>query len=231
MFHFIIWLFSSLCWPVSKVWGWINDNADALEASCLAASAIAAFALIRIGNKISRREKTIEIIREVMLTDHGRAPYERFRVKMREFEAAKKSTAILVKKDPADIEAFDIVNRQLNFYELVSLGIRQKVFDEHFFKMWFREQVLRDHSRVLPYMEALAKIEGPAFYSELRWLVGRWERQEHPAENVRIWTMVWWLIKGKRQRVANALIRQVQKRAARRALAEQATRTSGSDDD
>lgn len=211
---------------ILKAWEWFAGHHSELEVICLFLSAVAAFWLVTRSNRISRREKTIEMIKDSLDGSVGAGTYAEYRTVVKDIEAGPNDIGYYSSWDKDEDEnIYQVLNRQLNYYELVSLGIRKGVFDEKFYKSWFRSQVMRDHARLLPYIEGVRKRRGPEFFSEFRWLVTRWERKEHPDASPRLYKLVWWLLCGKRQRVAAILQRQVAKNAAKRALARMAKET------
>jgi hypothetical protein len=187
---------------IGEGWHWLDANSGAVQALCVVLSAVAAFWVIYQASLLSRREKTIEMIKDTLLDEDGTGPYTAFNNAL---DKIKDRIQSLDDKSENDKPIIDLIDQQLNVYELISLGIRQKVFEEKFYWLWFRSQLLRDYDTLRPYINRLRREISPTIASEFRWLSIRWKRRTSPNLYPSRVKMAFWAFSGKRQRLLLAL--------------------------
>lgn len=182
-------------------------NAAALQTFFIGLSAIAAFAIIWRSNVVSRREKTIEIVYETFFGDKESASYKQFKDLIKEIEDNGHDIA-----EYWDGGKFhertkqDTLLRQTNQYELVSLGIRQGVFDEAFYKRWFFSQLTKDYAKLLPFVARIRERQNnDAYFCEFERLAIRWTRKRHPVKHPPKWKVAWWSLTGQFEKVRRAV--------------------------
>lgn len=110
---------------------------------------VAALALINT-RQIARRKATLDLIEKVESTDHYRALNAAF-------SRLRRGRGFAHLGNPADDE--DIldrakVNDYLNHYELVAVGIFQRILDERFYRTWMRAPFVRDWNAAADFVQA-----------------------------------------------------------------------------
>lgn len=175
-----------------------------LQTLCFVLSAIAAFWIIVMNSRISRRESTSEMVQTTFGDE--KAHYDKFSDMMRELDEARKSVTDYAVLTSDNRDGRDILMRQLNRYELICLGIRQHVFDEQFYKLWFFSQVMKDYDRLRPLIEAIRREQNNhAYFCEFESLVAKWRRKRHPVKYPSVWKIIWWIVTNQRAKARNAL--------------------------
>lgn len=192
---------------MTRSWIWISENSSAIQAVCIVLSAIAAFALFGNDRKISRREKTIEMVLETFFGADAPETYEKFKDFFKRIEAAGERIEDYADNGPKANKAdTDILIKQINRYELISLGIRKGVFDEGFFHLWFYSQFMRDYGKLLPYIKKTQGEEAnDAFWCEFQTLAQRWSKNVHPVKHPSHVRVLWWLATGNPDKARRAL--------------------------
>lgn len=191
-----------------QAWWWIASNADPIQAVCVVLSAGAAFAVFSHASRLSRREKTIDMIEGTLFSNGEGAGlrYTTFKNLARQTEEAGKRLAdYYPQADEDQVKAYDIIVEQLNYFEIVSLGIRQGVFDEKLYKYWFQSQFLADFKKLWPFIQCVQTEHGASLYSEMMWLRSRWMAKAHPLQDTSKMKIVWWAVTGKWLRVQEAV--------------------------
>lgn len=112
----------------------------------LAAPILGAFALffawasIRNARALARHKATLDLIEKTESTDH-------YRSINRAFSALRRGAGLAHLNDPqndADKAARQSVIDYLNHYELVAIGIREGLLDEHLYRAWMEGAFVRD---------------------------------------------------------------------------------------
>lgn len=189
---------------IDEIWHWVRENSDGIEAVSLVAAAIAGFIVIRYHAIISRREATIRMV-DFQL-EEGREGYQEFKDLMKTAEEAGPEITEYAIETSDTKAGRDIILAQLNRYELISLGIKQKVFSERFYKRWFYSQFTRDFAKLTPFIETTrTHYNNMAYYCEFESLAHRWERKRHPVKHPPRWKVIWWLIINQPVRAKQAL--------------------------
>ena len=191
---------------VHAAWWWFAARAPEFEAFFIGLSAIAGFLVIRHTGRISRMESTIEMVRQTFFEEAPRASYKKFKELFITLKADGKSIADLAKPDLEQSDEVAVLLRQLNNYELVSLGIKKGVFDERFYKRWFYSQLTSDFERLTPFIEAVrTQAKNQAYWCEFTELADRWHRKKHPVKHPPKWRLIWWMLLGQHDRTRRAL--------------------------
>lgn len=189
---------------MEQFWCWLGDNSDALQTIFIVLGTIAAFVVIMHNGLISRREATIQMVNSQLGAE--RDEYTQFKNLMREIEESKGDIGDYAETAFDNSDAQDIILRQINRYELISLGISQSVFNEKFYKRWFFSQVMRDYEKLTPFITRTRQIyKNEAYFCEFESLAGRWDRKRHPVKHPPRWKIVWWIVKGDFSRAKKAL--------------------------
>lgn len=189
---------------IDEVWNWVAANSNPIQAtSILAGTAVAFYAIFHNG-LISRREATIEMV-NAQFGEEG-AKYADFKNLMQTIEADDQEIGDYAAPAFDNSEAQDIILRQLNRYELISLGIKQRVFNEKFYRMWFFSQVVRDFDKLKPFIDRTRELyNNDAYFCEFESLACRWKKKKHPVKHPPVWKLIAWLLKGDLARVKRAL--------------------------
>ncbi|EQB33446.1 DUF4760 domain-containing protein [Sphingobium ummariense] len=189
---------------IAHAWAWMAANADPVQAVCVLAGTVAAFLVIAHAGLISRREATIAMV-NAQFGEEG-AKYQDFKNTMQLIEANGNNIADYAKEDPDEKPIYDIILRQVNRYELIALGIRQGVFNEKFYKMWFFSQVMRDYEKLSPFINETRQVfDNQAYFCEFESLAKRWDRKRHPVKHPPKWKIAYWVMTGKFTKALQAL--------------------------
>jgi|GEM_PF-3961540 len=189
---------------LATIWSWIDTNSAAMQTVCIVAGTGAAFLVIFHNGLISRREATIQMV-DAQFGEEGDR-YEKFKSLMTDIESLNQCISEYAQETSDNKEARDIILRQLNRYELISLGIKKGVFNEGFYKRWFFSQVIRDHEKLSPFVAKTREIySNDAYFCEFDDLTNRWQRKKHPVKHPPKWKIVWWLVTGQTSRAKRAL--------------------------
>jgi hypothetical protein len=111
-----------------------------LSPAIIAISAFIAYLGLRSAREIARKKATLDLIEKVESTPHYRDLQANFRYYAETKEFARLHTP-MGEKDRMDRTA---VQDYLNHYELVSIGIENKILDEEFYKKWMATPFVRD---------------------------------------------------------------------------------------
>jgi hypothetical protein len=111
-----------------------------LSPAVIAISAFIAYLGLRSAREIARKKATLDLIEKVESTPHYRDLQANFRY-YAETNAFYRLHAPSGEKDRMDRSA---VQDYLNHYELVSIGIENKILDAGFYKRWMASPFVRD---------------------------------------------------------------------------------------
>lgn len=190
---------------MQQAWQWVGENSDPLQTIFIVLGTVAAFAVILHNGVISRREATIQMVNRQLGPE--RDEYTEFKDLMRHIEESGSDIGDYADRAFDNSKAQDIILRQLNHYELISLGVTQSVFNEKFYKRWFFSQVMRDFKKLKPFIIRTREIyENQAYFCEFESLAARWDRKRHPVKHPPRWKIVWWVLTGDLARAKRALI-------------------------
>lgn len=189
-----------------EIWPWIMANADGIEATAVVASAIAAFLIIWHNRALHRRQETILMVHRTFFGDEERQSYSDFKSVILSAEEAKQDLTDFAAEAHDRSDAKDHLLRQLNEYELISLGIKEGVFDERFYKRWFFTQFTRDFAKLRGFIIGLRdRYHNDAYFCEFESLARRWNRKKHPVKHPPRRRILWWIVSGQMDRARRAL--------------------------
>ena len=189
---------------IAEAWAWIGANSAAIQAVLLVFATIAAFVVIKHNAIVSRRETTIEMV-HAQFGEEGQH-YEGFKSFFLELEEANQQLTDFAAETADNKLGRNILLRQLNRYELISLAMAKGVFDERFYKRWFFSQFTRDYERLSPLINAMRKhFENDAYFCEFERAAFRWNRKRHPVKYPPKWKVIWWVLTDRRGKARSAL--------------------------
>ena len=116
----------------------------------VAISTIVAFLALVNTRRLARRKATLDLIEKVESTDHYRdlnSTFSRLRRGVGFAHLSNPST----EADQVDRAK---VNDYLNHYELVSVGILQRILDEAFYRTWMRAPFVRDWNAAVDFVQS-----------------------------------------------------------------------------
>lgn len=182
-----------------------------IVSSCaIVISAIVAALVFWYTRWANRRRATLDMVMRTFLDPAGTKLYDDFKNVIRRDQDPGDSLRLVELVDyTSEIEEVrNTVIDQLNNYELVALGIRQKVFEEKFYKLWFHRQFTRDFESVSALIDAI-QAKKPSTYCEFRALYNKWKRNQHPVNQPSRLKLAYWSLTGdfKRLDVARAAMR------------------------
>lgn len=146
------------------------------------------------------------MVRATFFEESARKSYEEFKELLNELEAAEQDVAEYAGPASYRTPGEAVLLKQINNYELISLGIKQSVFDEKFYKRWFFSQLTKDYGKVEPYIRAVREnYNNDAYFCEFEAMAARWNRYKHPVKHPSKWKRIWWLVTGQEDRVQRAM--------------------------
>lgn len=98
---------------------------------------------------IARQKATLDLIEKRESTEH-------YRLILARFSELRKGPGFAHLNTPQDDQARDdrlTLIGYLNHYELVSIGLRQGILDERFYRAWMEGSFVRDWNAVAPWVE------------------------------------------------------------------------------
>lgn len=169
-------------------------------------SSIAAFLVIWHGGKVNRLKATVDMVRATFFEEGARKSYEEFKTLLSGLEEASQDISEYAEDNSDRAPGNAVILKQINNYELISLGIKKNVFDERFYKRWFFSQLTRDYQKVEPYIAKVReRYRNDAYFCEFEALAERWERNKHPIKHPPKWKVAYWIIVGQRERAQRAM--------------------------
>lgn len=138
-------------WPLASTLVCIVQPADwriYITPALVAVSALIALSALVNTRQIARRKATLDLIKKVESTDHYRQLNKTFS-RLRRSEGF----AHLGNPRPEDEDDRARVNDYLNHYELVSVGIFQRILDEAFYRTWMRAPFVRDWNAAADFIQ------------------------------------------------------------------------------
>jgi hypothetical protein len=146
----------------------------------LISTAVAVLALITT-KRIARRKATLDLIEKVESTEHYRSLNATFS-RLRRGRGFAHLADPLTPQDEADRAR---VNDYLNHYELVSVGIFQRILDEAFYRTWMRAPFVRDWNAAVDFVQRERWRRGPdgawtynaRIYCNYQRMARRWSRE------------------------------------------------------
>lgn len=174
-----------------------KDAAPVISATITLVSAIVAFLAFRYTRQVNRRRATLDMVLKTFMDDAGQKRYNQFKDVMLRHNDPEDNLNILefANPDATPSPERQIIRQQINEYELISLGIRRKLFDEKIYKMWFQHQFMRDYTSLENFI-AEVREKRPSVFCEYVWLYNRWKRVPHPENSPGRFRKAWWGITG-----------------------------------
>lgn len=171
----------------------LKDVAPAIGTIIAALSALVAFAAFYYTRRMNRRRATLDMVLKTFVDEDGRKRYAEFKGVMQRHNDPKDSLNIIEFADPSSPPTPErqIIRGQINEYELISLGIRRKIFDEKIYKMWFQDQFQRDFVSLEAFIDEV-RGKRPSVFCEYVWLYNRWSKSPHPENAPTRFKLMWW---------------------------------------
>lgn len=182
-----------------------KDAAPAISAFVACISALVAFSVFWHTRSANRRRATLDMVMKTLMDPVAITRYGEFKKIIRRDKSADdcfKIESLLVATDD-NHEMREIVLQQLNVYEMTSLGIRRKLFDEQFYKRWFHNQFMTDYENARAFIDEAKKKKG-TIYCEFSALYERWEKSGHPISSPNRAKVMWWVLTNNYDRVDQA---------------------------
>lgn len=170
-----------------------RDAAPAAGALLAALSALVALLAFHHARSVNRRRATLDMVLKTFMDGEGRKAYNDFKAIMQRHKSPADNLDVLQFADPDSpiTEERQIIRSQLNEYELISLGIRRKLFDEKIYKLWFQHQFVRDFESLQDFID-LVREKRPSVFCEYVWLYHRWKKNPHPENAPGRLRLAWW---------------------------------------
>lgn len=143
--------------------------------------------------RVNRRRATLDMVLKTFVDEDGQKRYTAFKEVMAKHKDPNDPIDIMVFADPncPPSPERQALRKQLNEYELISLGIRRGLFDEKLYKMWFQDQFSRDFLSLEEFILKTRELR-PSVFCEYVWLYQRWKKSPHPENAPSRWKLMWW---------------------------------------
>ena len=168
-------------------------------------SVIVAFLVYRYNRKASRRRATLDMVMKTLMDDYVQGRYKDFKEVLRKNQDTSdpfKMASLISLSSSQSAERRDMLY-QLNIYELMSLGIRRKVFDEAFYKRWYHNQFMTDYEGSIGLINGLQDNK-TSIFCECTALYNKWVRDGHPESSPSRIKMAWWALMKKHHLIDQA---------------------------
>lgn len=177
--------------------GW-KDAAPTFGALTAIATAIVALLVFRHTRIANRRRATLDMVMKTLMDEFAQERYSCFKKLIRRDKDAEDCFKLETLLDATEENHSDreLILHQLNIYEMTSLGIRRKLFDEDFYKLWFHNQFMTDFENSRDFILGAQARKG-SVYSEFAGLYKKWEKSGHPVSSPSRIKMAWWSLRGK----------------------------------
>jgi hypothetical protein len=174
-----------------------KDAAPAVGAITAIATAIVALLVFRHTRIANRRRATLDMVMKTLMDSFAQERYGKFKKIIRKDKDVADCFKVesLLDATPENHEDRELVLHQLNIYEMTSLGIRRKLFDEEFYKRWFHNQFMTDFENAREFI-AGAQTKKGSVYCEFSALYKKWEKSGHPVSSPGRIKMAWWSLTG-----------------------------------
>ena len=174
-----------------KLWKEAAPAAGALIAFVSAIVALGVFSYTRGAN---RRRATLDMVMKTLLDESAQKRYTEFKRLVRKDADISDCFKLesLVEATSENTADRDLLIQQLNSYELVSLGIRRKLFDEAFYKLWFHNQFMKDFQSSHDFIRRTQEVKKASIYCEYASLYQKWSKFGHPDSSPNRLKMAWW---------------------------------------
>lgn len=173
----------------------LKDAAPAAGAIITAVSALVALSVFIYTRKMNRRRATFDMVLKTFVDDAGQRRYADFKTVMARHKDPTDALDIMPFADPACPPSPErqIVRSQVNEYELISLGIRRKLFDETLYKMWFQDQFQRDFESLEDFIKK-TQTKRPSVFCEYSKLYHKWKKSPHPENSPGMMKQIYWVV-------------------------------------
>jgi hypothetical protein len=178
--------------------------APLVSAAAITISASVAVLVLRHNGLSSRRRATLDMIVKTFIDRAEHDAYLDFKAMLKRYESEGRSLTDLIHETEATKADRAKLNKQLNDYEFISLGVRRRIFDETVYKLWFHTQFSKDYERTKPFIDALRE-KNPSFYCEYAGLYKKWQKHGHPVKAPSRLRQCYWVLTGNRKRLQQAL--------------------------
>ncbi len=182
-----------------------KDAAPAAGAIIAFLSACVAFFVFRHTRAANRRRATLDMVMKTLMDSFAQNQYNTNKSLIRRDKDTEDCFKIesLLDATAENQTDRDLVLHQINIYEMTSLGINRKLFDEQFYKRWFHNQFITDFENARAFIEGAQSRKG-SVYCEFTALYNRWQKSGHPVSSPGKIKMAWWSLSGQFQKVDQA---------------------------
>jgi hypothetical protein len=149
----------------------LHSSVDVIQTYAVVVSVVIALIVLILTQRSAKKRETLNLISSI----RNSTEYKASRI---EYLALVNSTNNLVefaKEENSESSQASIIEEMLNYYELISLGIRMGTLDEHFYKLWYRSSLVTDYRRLQPYIVELRRWTGvPTYFYQFERLATKW---------------------------------------------------------
>lgn len=182
-----------------------KDAAPAFGAIIALVSVIVAFFVFRHARIANRRRATLDMVMKTLMDSFSQKRYGDYKALIRKDKDTGDCFKIesLLDASNENHDDRELVLQQLNIYEMTSLGINRKLFDEQFYKRWFHNQFMTDFENARAFIEGAQGRKG-SVYCEFTLLYNRWQKFGHPVSSPGNLKLAFWSATGQLEKVDQA---------------------------
>lgn len=149
----------------------LHSSVDVIQTYAVVISVVIALIVLVLTQRSGKKRETLNLISTIRTSGE-------FKESRDAYLKLVNSTNNLVefaKEDNSETKEAKIIEEMLNYYELISLGIRMGTLDEHFYKLWYRSSLVTDYRRLQPYVAELRRWTGvPTYFYQFEKLATKW---------------------------------------------------------
>lgn len=171
---------------------WLQAGIDAMNNGsgapwAIVASATLAFIAVFVAGAINRKTARLSLTfqnQSALLWDEDYQKYRKLFIKYR--DGAKVERLKLAQEDQQGTEEASAVRTILNDYELVAIGIREKILDERFLRVFSRKTFIDDFEKMKDFIDEIRRVKSnDAIFFEFETLAIKW--RDTPANGKSFW--------------------------------------------
>lgn len=146
------------------------EVANILQTGAIVVSAIGVIITVIWNNRVARKRATLDMVMAEMM-DPTQIDQRREFVRLRDAGNLVKYTS----QEHANSDEAHYIRDTLNTYELIAVGIKQKILCEKSYKVWARTTVVKEWMACKPFVAQLRQ-DGkvPTYYCEFEALAKKW---------------------------------------------------------
>lgn len=185
-----------------------NSIAPALGVAVGLVSAVTALGFYLYTKSSNKKRATLDMILGNLRDSDVRENYDSFRDLMlrHKCKGTHKEFDLTALADDAMIGDSNrrCITKQMNLYELTSIGIRTGLLDEGYYKRWYHKQFIKDYEDAKSFIDQMQK-QSPTSYCECKYIYEKWKKSGHAEAKLPKFKILKLLVTGEIDLVINIL--------------------------